>query len=137
MTYRDEEGAAAARIERLETELAEVAVGPELEEAERVVAATVALKARVGELRAELRELSLAKGDGPQMPKVASAGTVLCGLTAFSALLLFADERAVLVFVPVGLVGVFLVTLGLFQTWRAAYNVASHMRARRAQDTAE
>jgi len=121
LTYRDEERAAEERVERLEAELAEVRASTEGEdEAARLAEEVRALEVRVSELRAELKELSEALGEGEHpMPRHAVAGAVLSAFSAFLALFLLADPRAVFVGVPIGVVGVLLVAHGLFQTWRA------------------
>ncbi|HRG97725.1 MAG TPA: hypothetical protein PLR99_15825 [Polyangiaceae bacterium] len=130
MTYRDAERAAAARIERLSAELEEARAGVEgEEEAARLAEETRALESQVGELRAELAELSAALGKGEHpMPTHAIVGAVLSAFTAFLALFLLGDQRAVFVGVPLGLVGVLLVAHGLFQTWRAGARARARAR---------
>lgn len=133
MTYRDAERAATARIERLSAELAEArdAVEGE-EEAAGLADETRALEGRVRELRAELAELSAARGKGEHpMPTQAIVGAALSGLTAFLALFLLGDTRAVFVGVPLGVVGVLLVAHGLFQTWRAGRRAGAGATRRR------
>ncbi len=134
MTYRDAERAATARIERLSAELAEARDAVEgQEEAAGLAEETRALEEKVRELRAELAELAAARGKGEHpMPTQAIVGAALSALSAFLAVFLLGDARAVFVGVPLGVVGALLVAHGLFQTWRAGKR-ASAGAARRGE----